>query len=99
VNAPYVPSDAVATLPAEAREFEPAASLDGGADGLEVHRRVAAEAPQWLAARGHLLIETSEAQAEAMVAAFGEAGLKAWIAQDQELEATVVIGRWPGAQA
>ena len=93
VNAPYVPTEAIATLPTEAREFEPLGSLDGGEDGLEVHRRIAAGAPEWLAPRGHLLIETSEAQAEAMMDVFGEAGLKAWIAQDQELEATVVIGR------
>ncbi|MEY9906173.1 release factor glutamine methyltransferase [Catenulispora sp. MAP12-49] len=96
VNAPYVPSDAIDTLPAEARAYEPLASLDGGADGLAVHRRVAEGAPQWLAPRGHLLIETTEAQAELMLEVFGEAGLKAWIAQDQELEATVVIGRQPG---
>lgn len=93
VNAPYVPTDAIATLPAEARAFEPLASLDGGADGLAVHRRVAAGAPAWLAARGHLLIETTEAQAEPMMEAFGAAGLKAWIAQDEEVEATVVVGR------
>ncbi|WP_194926551.1 putative protein N(5)-glutamine methyltransferase [Catenulispora pinisilvae] len=95
VNAPYVPTDAIATLPAEARDFEPLASLDGGADGLAVHRRIAAGAPRWLAPRGHLLIETSEVQAETMLAAFGQAGLKAWITQDQELEATVVVGRQP----
>lgn len=93
VNAPYVPTDAIATLPAEARAFEPLASLDGGADGLAVHRRVAAGASAWLAARGHLLIETTEMQAEPMMDAFGEAGLKVWIAQDEALEATVVVGR------
>ena len=93
VNAPYVPTEAIGTLPAEARDFEPLASLDGGADGLAVHRRIARDAPRWLAPRGHLLIETSEAQAEEMLDVFGAAGLKAWIAQDQELEATVVIGR------
>lgn len=97
VNAPYVPTDAIATLPAEARAFEPLASLDGGVDGLAVHRRVAADASSWLAARGHLLIETTEAQAEPMMDVFGEAGLKAWIAQDEELEATVVIGRRAGS--
>jgi release factor glutamine methyltransferase len=96
VNAPYVPSDAIATLPAEARAFEPLASLDGGVDGLAVHRRVAAGAPSWLAPGGHLLIETTEAQAEQMLAAFGDAGLQAWIEQDEELEATVVAGRKAG---
>ena len=93
VNAPYVPTDAIATLPAEARAFEPLASLDGGEDGLAVHRRVAAGASSWLAARGHLLIETTEPQAELMMDVFDEAGLKAWIAQDEVLEATVVVGR------
>lgn len=98
VNAPYVPTDAIATLPAEARAFEPLASLDGGSDGLAVHRRVAAQATEWLAPRGHLLIETTEVQAELMLAAFGDAGLKAWIAQDEELDATVVVGRQPGSE-
>jgi release factor glutamine methyltransferase len=93
VNAPYVPTDAIATLPAEARAFEPLTSLDGGVDGLAVHRRVAAGAPTWLAPGGHLLIETTEAQAAKMLTAFADAGLQAWLAEDEELEATVVIGR------
>ena len=63
VNAPYVPSADIGTMPQEARLHEPRACLDGGADGLEVQRRVAAAAPQWLAPGGHLLIETSRRQA------------------------------------
>ena len=46
VNAPYVPSAAIGTMPQEARLHEPRVSLDGGADGLDVQRRVAAAAPQ-----------------------------------------------------
>src|SRR3954452_14336012 len=49
VNAPYVPSADIETMPPEARLHEPRACLDGGADGLEVQRRVAAGARQWLA--------------------------------------------------
>ena len=45
VNAPYVPTDAIATMPPEARDHEPRVALDGGADGLDVQRRVAADAP------------------------------------------------------
>ncbi len=45
VNAPYVPTEAIALMPPEARLYEPAVTLDGGADGLDVQRRVAEGAP------------------------------------------------------
>ena len=51
-NAPYVPTDAIALMPPEARDHEPAVALDGGVDGLDVQRRVAAAAPGWLAPGG-----------------------------------------------
>ncbi|GAA2047981.1 putative protein N(5)-glutamine methyltransferase [Catenulispora yoronensis] len=92
VNAPYVPTSAIATLPAEARAHEPRASLDGGADGLDLHRRIAAGAPEWLAPAGHVLIETSQEQAATTLAAFRAAGLAARIVEDEDLDATVVIG-------
>jgi len=95
VNAPYVPTAAIATMPAEARVFEPHTSLDGGADGLAVQRRVAAGAPAWLAPGGHLLIETSRTQAEDTHAAFVAAGLQTRTVSDEDLEATVVIGQRP----
>jgi release factor glutamine methyltransferase len=66
-NAPYVPTGAVALLPPEARDYEPKLALDGGADGLDIVRRVAAGAPEWLAPGGHLLVETSVRQAPAVV--------------------------------
>ena len=75
-NVPYVPTDDIGLMPPEARAHEPRVTLDGGADGLDVLRRVAAVAPRWLAPGGHLLVETSEAQAAAAVDAFdrGRAG-------------------------
>jgi release factor glutamine methyltransferase len=91
-NVPYVPASEVALLPAEARLHEARVALDGGADGLDVARRVVAGAPRWLAPGGHLLIETSERQAAAAVAAFAEAGLDARLAACDEYAATVVIG-------
>jgi len=91
-NAPYVPTDAIATMPPEARVFEPAVALDGGADGLEVLRRIVADAPSWLAPSGHLLIETSAGQSTDAVAEFVRAGLKASAVSSDEFEATVVIG-------
>jgi release factor glutamine methyltransferase len=92
-NAPYVPSEAVALMPPEAREHEPRLALDGGPDGLDVQRRIIAEAPSWLAPGGSLLIETGRAQAPDTAAAMRSAGLLVRIEIDDELDATAVVGR------
>ena len=94
-NAPYVPTDAIALMPPEARDHEARAALDGGADGLDLHRRVAAGAPDWLAPGGALLIETSERQAPGTLAAVNRAGLIARVVADDELAGTVVVGVLP----
>ncbi|MGA2958833.1 MAG: hypothetical protein ABSF48_24335, partial [Thermodesulfobacteriota bacterium] len=47
-NVPYVPTDAIELLPREARLYEARVALDGGGDGLDVLRRVAAGAPVWM---------------------------------------------------
>ncbi|MFG2986716.1 putative protein N(5)-glutamine methyltransferase [Streptomyces sp. NPDC048258] len=91
VNAPYVPTEEIGFMPSEARDHEPLVSLDGGADGLDVHRRVAAGALPWLAPGGHLLIETSARQCPTTAAAMTSAGLTARVATSEELYATVVI--------
>ncbi|MEU6124351.1 putative protein N(5)-glutamine methyltransferase [Streptomyces sp. NPDC047123] len=95
-NVPYVPTDEVGLLPAEARVHEARVALDGGADGLDVLRRVTEQAPQWLAPGGHLLFETSEGQVSAALAAVERAGLVGHVVEDEERYATVVIGTWPG---
>jgi release factor glutamine methyltransferase len=94
-NVPYVPTAEIGFLPPEARAHEPRVALDGGPDGLDVLRRVAAGAPSWLAPGGHLLIETSERQAPLAAAAFRASGLTAHVATSDELNATVVIGTLP----
>ncbi|MBW8482037.1 putative protein N(5)-glutamine methyltransferase [Actinomadura parmotrematis] len=91
-NVPYVPSGEVAFLPGEARDHEARVALDGGHDGLEVLRRVAAEAGTWLAPGGHLLTEASDRQAAVAVDVLEAGGLEARIARSDELDATVVIG-------
>jgi release factor glutamine methyltransferase len=91
-NVPYVPTDALALMPREAREHEPARALDGGSDGLEVLRRVAVEAPAWLAPGGTLLVETSERQVFAAQAAMAAAGLTPSVRTDDDLGAVVVVG-------
>jgi len=92
VNAPYVPTDAMAMMPPEARDHEARVALDGGRDGLDVQRRVVDGASAWLAPGGHLLIETSRGQAAATAAAFTAAGLTPRVAMSDDLDATVVIG-------
>ncbi|MFF4359897.1 putative protein N(5)-glutamine methyltransferase [Streptomyces sp. NPDC001604] len=94
-NVPYVPTGEVGLLPAEARDHEPLVALDGGADGLDVLRRVAAEASRWLAPGGCLLVETSERQAAAAVDAFTTGGLRVRLAVSEELYAHVVVGVRP----
>ncbi|MCU1515692.1 MAG: putative protein N(5)-glutamine methyltransferase [Pseudarthrobacter sp.] len=93
VNAPYVPTEALATMPLEARNYEPRVSLDGGPDGLDLHRRVITETAEWLAPGAHLLIETSERQAAGTAAIMAAAGFDARIVHSSDLDGTVVIGR------
>jgi release factor glutamine methyltransferase len=92
VNAPYVPTDELRLMPAEARLHEHRVALDGGQDGVEIHRRVAAGAAGWLAPAGYLLIETSERQAPLTAAAVRSGGLRPAVVTDDDLEASVVIG-------
>ena len=91
VNAPYVPTDAVPLLPAEARVHEHLLALDGGRDGLEVQRRIAHEAGEWLSPGGHLLVETSERQGSATAGLLAAAGLTARVVRSEDLDATVVV--------
>jgi release factor glutamine methyltransferase len=91
-NAPYVPTEAIGLMPPEARDHEPRIALDGGSDGLDIHRRIAAAAQEWLAPGGHLLIETSRDQAPLTAAAMSSNGLAVSVTSSAELDATVVIG-------
>ncbi|WP_017559273.1 putative protein N(5)-glutamine methyltransferase [Nocardiopsis baichengensis] len=95
VNAPYVPSGEIDLLPSEARLYEPRASLDGGSDGVDVQRRVARGAPDWLAPGGHLLIETSARQAAATTAAVTGSGLSATVESCEDWDSTVITGTAP----
>ena len=91
-STPYVPSDAVAAMPAEAREHEPRAALDGGGDGLDVVRRLAGQAVTWLRSGGRLLVECAEHQGDAAREALTGAGFAASVARDDDRDATVIAG-------
>ena len=92
---PYVPTEEVGLLPPEARVHEARVVLDGGADGLDVLRRVTAEASQWLAPGGCLLFETSQRQAPRSVGIVSRDGLVPQVSECDEPDATVVIGTRP----
>lgn len=91
-NAPYVPTEAIALMPPEARDHEHRVALDGGPDGLDLHARVAAEVAAWLAPGGTVLIESSDRQGDHTATLLRAAGLRAEIVTDDELGATVVLG-------
>jgi release factor glutamine methyltransferase len=91
VNAPYVPTDQIPLLPHEARLHEPAVALDGGADGLDVHRRVAAGATMWLAPGGKLFAECSEKQAPALADIYAGDGSVDVVGDDETQTAIVTL--------
>ncbi|NUP30062.1 MAG: putative protein N(5)-glutamine methyltransferase [Nocardia sp.] len=94
-NTPYVPSGLIARLPPEARDHEPPAALDGGPDGLDLARRTATDATEWLAPGGSVLIEIGVDQIPAATELLTGSGLVARIVRSPELDATVAVGRRP----
>ena len=90
VNAPYVPTDEITLMPAEARIHESRVALDGGHDGLDLQRRVAAGAADWLTPGGYLLLETSRLQATRSRRMVAAGGLHARVYHDPENAGTIV---------
>ena len=72
-NLPYIPTGDLASLPPDVRS-EPALALDGGADGLDLVRRLVAAAPALLSPGGALALEIGAGQAEATSALLRAAG-------------------------
>ena len=73
-NPPYVPAAEYAQLEPNVRDYEPRLALHGGADGLDVYRRLAPEALGRLRAGGTLAVEVGAGQAAAVQALFAAAG-------------------------
>jgi release factor glutamine methyltransferase len=95
VNAPYVPTASIAMMPAEARDHEHRIALDGGSDGLDVHRRIAAGAGEWLRPGGTVVIEVSAAQAAGSAAVFESAGFVTSVEVDDDVDGTCVVATRP----
>jgi release factor glutamine methyltransferase len=66
-NPPYIASAEIATLMPDVRDHEPRLALDGGDDGLDLVRRIVAEAPDHLASGGLLALEIGAGEAPATV--------------------------------
>jgi release factor glutamine methyltransferase len=75
-NPPYVPSGDIAGLDTDVRDFEPRLALDGGADGLDLVRRVVAEAASHLTPGGLLAVEIGHDQGERTRELFESAGFR-----------------------
>lgn len=91
-NAPYVPTEALSTMPAEARLHEPRIALDGGRDGLDVLRRVVTGAAGWLRPGGWLFVESSIAQGPLLAEQMRSVGFDATVRKDAAVGGTVVAG-------
>jgi len=75
-NPPYIARADIAALAPEVRSYDPPAALDGGNDGLDAYRAIAAEAPRLLAPGGRLFVELGAGQEAAVSALFTKAGLR-----------------------
>ena len=75
-NPPYLASGEISGLAPEVAAYDPMLALDGGPDGLDAYRRIAAGAPAVLAEGGRLLVEIGAGQAAQVSDIFRAAGLK-----------------------
>ena len=74
-NPPYIARGAIASIDPEVRDYDPRLALDGGADGLDAFRAIAAACPALLAPGGRLVVELGLGQGDAVGTLFEAAGL------------------------
>jgi len=91
-NPPYIPSELIAGLDPVVRDHEPRLALDGGADGLEAIRAIAAGASRALAPGGVLVLEHHHDQSPAVLELLASAGLQA-VSAHADLEGTLRFAR------
>jgi release factor glutamine methyltransferase len=94
-NPPYVPSAEIEALQPEVRNFEPRAALDGGPEGLDFFRRIAAQAGPFLKSGGKIMLEFGDGQSESVRRIFQE---QMWVvervAEDYTQRPRILIARW-----
>jgi release factor glutamine methyltransferase len=97
--APYVPTGELRLLPADVQRYEPRLALDGGADGLDLVRRVIAAARRLLRPGGWLLIEIGGDQDEALAPTLAATGfdlVTSWWDDDGDLRGVASRARGSG---
>jgi len=95
-NPPYIAAEEISSLQREVRDFDPKLALDGGADGLDFYRRIAAEARPFLKPDGKLMLEFGDGQADALKKIFSsEKWIVDEIVADYTSRARILIAR-PG---
>ncbi len=97
-NPPYIPTSKIADLPREVREHEPLVALDGGSDGLAVHRAIVAGAARYVAGGGILALEVAATWNQAgavagLIAATGQFGVPRIVRDYAGMERIVVATR------
>jgi release factor glutamine methyltransferase len=93
-NPPYIPSTEIAALQPEVRDFDPRAALDGGADGLEFYRLIAAQAKAFLKPDGKVMVEFGDGQADAIGNIFEtEKWIVEAVKEDYSHRARILIAR------
>lgn len=75
-NPPYIETGAIAGLDAEVRDHDPHLALDGGADGLDAYRELAARHAAWLRPDGLMVVEIGATQAETVKLSFEASGAR-----------------------
>jgi len=75
-NPPYISTEELGTLQGEVRNYDPARALDGGADGLDAYRTIAAQANAYLEPAGRVAVEIGHTQNEAVSRLFELAGFR-----------------------
>ncbi len=91
-NPPYIPTADIESLQREVRDYEPRLALDGGKDGLDIYRRIAADASKYLNRGGILIMEVGAGEAQDVIKMF-KGNAYAIIAQDfNGVERYVKIG-------
>lgn len=84
-NPPYIPTETIAQLDPEVRDFEPLTALDGGPDGLDVIRRLVEQAGVYLKTGGALVLEVGDGQAECVAQLVRGAGGFRKVAKHRDL--------------
>lgn len=75
-NPPYIPVGDIPGLDAAVREHDPMLALDGGADGLDAYRALAATLPAHLRPEGRIILEIGAGQSQDVIALMEAAGLR-----------------------